>query len=102
MQSQNQESKITGTNCYNCKYVSEKAESVSSDELNNEGGIDPKDEFEMYRARETDLITLPDGSKEEVTDKKYCYHPKVNMYVTARMCCLYWDNDHVKRPWKQS
>jgi len=23
------------------------------------------------------------------------------MYVTVRMCCAYWDNDGVKRPWKK-
>jgi hypothetical protein len=80
--------------------ISEKAESVSQEELNEFGGIDPKNDFEMYRAQTTDLITLPGGSKTEVIDKKRCYHPKVYMYVTARMCCLHWDNDRVQRHWK--
>jgi hypothetical protein len=99
LQNQKQE-KVLGTNCYNCKFISEKAESVSQEELNESGGIDPKNDFEMYRAQATDLITLPGGSKTDVTDKRHCHHPKVNMYVTARMCCLHWDNERVQRPWK--
>jgi hypothetical protein len=96
-----QNQKIVGTNCYNCKYIHEKQEQVYSDELNNAGGIDPKNDFEMYRAETTDLITLPGDSKSDVTDKRRCHHPKVDMYVTTRMCCALWDNDNVKRPWKE-
>jgi hypothetical protein len=92
--------KIAGTNCYNCKFVSDKEEPVSPRELNNEGGIDPKDKDEMERAKKADLITLPGGLKTDSVNKKFCYHEKVVMYVTARMCCAYWDNEDVKRPWK--
>ena len=94
------EEKIIGTNCYNCKFVSDKEEAVSSQELNSEGGIDPKNKDEMDRAEKADLITLPGGSKADALNKKFCYHEKVVMYVTARMCCAHWDNKAVKRPWK--
>jgi hypothetical protein len=93
--------KIVGTNCFNCKYI-EKTETVNPNELNNNGGIDPKNEDEMKRAKEADLITLPGGDKTDSKNKGLCGHPKVKMYVTARMCCAFWDNDLVKRPWKQS
>jgi len=91
-----------GTNCYNCKYVADKVEAIYQEELNSVGGIDPKGDFEIYRAQATDLITLPDGSKDDAADKRHCHHPKVNMFVTARMCCALWDHDKVKRPWQQS
>ena len=97
---QNITKKIVGTNCYNCKYISDEKEQIYQGELNDEGGIEPKRDFEMYRAEVTDLITLPGGSKEDSADKRHCHHPRVDMYVTARMCCALWDNDRVKRPWK--
>jgi len=100
-QKQDENEKIVGTNCYNCMYV-KKAEEVDSNELNYEGGIDPKNKDELKRAKEADLITLPGGSKSDVTDKRFCEHPKIKMYVTARMCCAFWDNKRVKRPWKPS
>jgi hypothetical protein len=92
--------KIVGTNCYNCKYI-EKTETVNPNELNQEGGIDPKKD-ELKRAQKADLITLPGGDKSDSKDKGLCCHPDVKMYVTARMCCAFWDNARVKRPWKQS
>jgi hypothetical protein len=101
MQNQQQNEKIAGTNCYNCKYISDKAEAVNQEELNKAGGINPKNDFEMYRAEATDLITLPGGSKTDAADKRHCHHPKVNMYVTARMCCALWDNNRVQRTWKK-
>jgi hypothetical protein len=82
-------------------YVSQKDEQVSVEELNGEGGIDPKREDDTGRAQKADLITLPGGSKSDATSKRFCNHPKVQMYVTVRMCCAYWDNKAVKRPWKK-
>ncbi len=93
--------KVVGTNCYNCLYISKKEEPVAASELNDEGGIDPKTQEEMQKAKEADLITLPGGSKSDATSKKMCYNEKIKMYVTERMCCAYWDNKAVKRPWKK-
>lgn len=92
---------VVGTNCYNCIWVSKEKESVDPEELNAEGGIDPKNEEEMQKAKTADLITLPGGLKADATSKKMCYNEKIKMYVTARMCCAYWDNAAVKRPWKK-
>jgi len=97
--SQNQ--KVVGTNCYNCLYISEKEELVAENELNERGGIDPKTEGEMKKAQKADLITLPGGSKADVANKKFCYHEGIAMFVTVRMCCAYWDNRGVRRPWKK-
>jgi len=96
----NKVEKIIGTNCYNCKYIAPQETPVDSKELNDEGGIDPKNKDELERAKKADLITLPGGFKNDPTTKKYCNHEEIKMYVTARMCCGYWDNVGVKRPWK--
>lgn len=93
--------KIVGTNCYNCKFISDKEEAVNLEELNGEGGLDPENQEQTQRAMAADLITLPGGSKTDASNKKFCYNEKIKMYVTARMCCAYWDNEAVKRPWKQ-
>jgi len=82
-------------------YISKKEESVTSSELNDQGGIDPKNEEEMKRAKTADLITLPGGTKADVANKKFCYNADIRMFVTTRMCCAYWDNVDVKRPWKK-
>ena len=95
-----QQQKIIGTNCYNCMYVSKKEESVIASELNDQGGIDPKTKEEMQKAKKADLITLPGGLKTDAANKKMCYNEKIKMFVTVRMCCAYWDNSAVKRPWK--
>jgi hypothetical protein len=92
--------KVVGTNCYNCKFISDKEEALSPQELNDRGGIDPKDQGEMGRAMTADLITLPGWSKSDASSKKFCYNVKIKMCVTARMCCAYWDNEAVQRPWK--
>lgn len=91
--------KIAGTNCFNCMYISQKEEKTDSNELNDQGGIDPKNQEQMQRAQAADLITLPGGSKLDAASKRFCTHEKIQMYVTARMCCAYWDNAGVKRPW---
>jgi len=92
---------VIGTNCYNCLYISNKEEQVDPKELNAEGGIDPKTDEDMQKAQKADLITLPGGSKADAANKKLCYNEKLKMYVTVRMCCAYWDNKAVKRPWKK-
>jgi hypothetical protein len=96
-----QSQKVVGTNCYNCLYISKKEEPVDPKELNAEGGIDPKTDKDMQKAKKADLITLPGGSKADATSKEFCYNEKIKMYVTVRMCCGYWDNAAVKRPWKK-
>ena len=93
--------KVIGTNCFNCKFIANNNEPVVLKELNNEGGIDPKNQDEMNRAEIADLITLPGGSKTDANTRRFCYNKKIEMYVTVRMCCAYWDNDGVKRPWKK-
>ncbi len=93
--------KILGTNCFNCKFIANNNEPVVSQELNNEGGVNPKNNEEMNRAENSDLITLPGGSKADASSKRMCYNKKIEMYVTVRMCCAYWDNDRVIRPWKK-
>jgi hypothetical protein len=69
--------------------------------LNLQGGIDPKTPEEMQRAKTADLITLPGGSAADASNKKFCNNEKIQMFVTIRMCCGYWDNAGVKRPWKK-
>jgi hypothetical protein len=93
--------KVIGTNCYNCLYIANQETSTDAKELNDEGGIDPKNKEEMERAKKADLITLPGGSKTDAKTKRYCNNGQVKMFVTARMCCAYWDNVSVKRPWKK-
>lgn len=96
-----QQQKIIGTNCYNCIFVSKKEEPVDLSELNDQGGLDPKTPEEMQRAKEADLITLPGGAKDDAANKKFCYNDKIKTFVTVRMCCGYWDNAGVRRPWKK-
>jgi hypothetical protein len=92
--------KIVGTNCFNCMYVSKSPEPVDQAILNSQGGLNPQSPEEMQRAQKADLITLPGGSQSEVISKKFCNHPSIQMYVTIRMCCAYWDSSGVIRPWK--
>jgi len=82
-------------------YISNKEEPVVASELNDQGGIDPKTQEEMQKAQKADLITLPGWSKADATNKKICYNEKIKMFVTAHMCCAYWDNSAVRRPWKK-
>jgi hypothetical protein len=96
-----QQQEIIGTNCYNCSFISKKEENVDPKELNDQGGLDPKTSEEMKKAEKADLITLPGGSKADVATKKLCYNENIKMFVIARMCCAYWDNPGVKRPWKK-
>ncbi len=90
---------VIGTNCYNCKFIANQEKAIGPMELNEEGGIDPKNEGELERAKNADIITLPGGSKDDVVAKRYCNHKEVRMFVTVRMTCAYWDNERVRRPW---
>lgn len=92
---------IVGTNCFNCRYSSDNDEMVGLKELNNQGGIDPQNDEEMHRAKKADLITLPGGTKSDAITKRFCNNGAVRMYVTVRMCCAYWDNAAVRRPWER-
>lgn len=94
-----QNQKVMGTNCYNCLFIGKEEEPVNPSELNDQGGIDPKNQEEMNKAKKADLITLPGGEKSDAANKKLCYNENVKMFVTVRMCCAYWDNKGVKRPW---
>ncbi len=94
-----QNGKVLGTNCFNCLFIAKEDTPVSSDELNEQGGIDPKSDENMEKAKTADLITLPGSSKNEVETKRFCNNEKIEMFVTARMCCAYWDNEGVRRPW---
>ena len=64
--------KVIGTNCYNCKFIADKEMAVDPKELNDEGGIDPRNQEEMERAKKADLITLPGGSPNSSTQKLHC------------------------------
>ncbi len=81
---------------------------------NRRGGVDPTDEASLRRAEAADLITLPPGvpgtncancmwAKPLDTNvaKHWCVHEKVNLPITPRMCCKWWDNAKVKRPWEK-
>jgi hypothetical protein len=72
-----QNEKTAGTNCYNCTFISKKEDPVDIKDLNEPGGIDPKTQDEMERAKKADLITLPGGAKSDSTNKKfYCNENK--------------------------
>lgn len=94
--------KLTGTNCFNCMYISKNPEAIDQNTLNSQGGLNPQNEDEMQRAEKADLITLPSGARNDVISKKFCNHPDIQLYVTVRMCCAYWDSQGVIRPWKAS
>ncbi len=75
-------------------------------------GIRPHTEEEIKKFRHADLIVLPDtvegtncGNCKYASDKSdgmmYCKHPDIEIYVTDRNCCKYWDHPEVKRNWKQ-
>ena len=74
--------------------------------LNKEGGYDYTGKA-LDRAREADLVTLPEDIKgTNCADtncmfgkKGLCVHPRILLPVTDRMSCSWWDNTDVKRPW---
>jgi hypothetical protein len=59
--------------------------------------------FDESRANKVDLIILPESipgtscESCEHFDVDYCKHPKVEMNVSPRMCCYYWENPKAPR-----
>lgn len=81
---------------------------------NNKGGFSYADSLQVSRAKAADLITLPRNvegtncgncSFIKIIDKQkgtgFCIHPQVQLPVTARMCCAFWDNKGATRQWKK-
>jgi hypothetical protein len=68
-----------------------------------QGGIIPEN---LVRAQRADLITLPKGipgtncGNCKFQQDGFCTHPEVEMPVTKRMCCLFWDADGTLRAWE--
>lgn len=64
----------------------------------------------LERAKEADLITLPEniegtncGNCKFVDLKnKMCLHPKVAQKVSEKMCCALWDAEGVVREWENN
>lgn len=91
---------ITRLNCSNCKYVSsKKTVSVTSGELNVQGGTKNQTSEENMRARKIKLITLP--GKMKVTQKHWCDQPEVDQWVTEHMWCRMWEADGTMHPTKK-
>jgi hypothetical protein len=44
---------VIGTNCYNCKFIAEKEMAVDPKELNDEGGIDPRNNEENRKSQKS-------------------------------------------------
>jgi hypothetical protein len=71
------------------------------------------DKLALARAKEVDLITLPDDvegtncynckwiSMHKGKHGSMCTHPKVRQYVNERMCCILWSNKGEFRPFKR-
>lgn len=64
-------------------------------------------EDEAQRAAAADLVTLPKniegtncGNCKFFSDGQ-CMNENVSQPVTDRQCCVYWDAEGVKRPWKK-
>lgn len=75
--------------------------------VNNRGGYE-YDGGALDRAKDADLITLPIkivgttcaiGNCKYADKHMFCIHPKVQLPVTDRMTCGYWDNEDVIRKW---
>ncbi len=92
---------VFGANCFNCLFISKSQESVKVADLNEQGGLDPITEEDLQKAKKADLITLPGFAKLEVKNKRFCHNAHIEMFVTERMVCSYWDNKSVKRPWAE-
>ncbi len=90
---------VSGANCFNCLYISKNQKPVNPEDLNKQGGIDPITQENLQKAKRADLITLPGETELKVEAKRFCYNVNIEMFVTERMVCSYWDNKGVKRPW---
>lgn len=78
-----------------------------------DGGLRPRNEEEVKKFKHADLIVLPNniegtncGNCKYASDKSngmlYCKHPDLELVVTEKMCCRYWDHADVKRNWTVS
>lgn len=80
---------------------------------NELGGINETDKAALERAKEADLVTLPENipgtncynchwiSSYKNEEKGMCTHPRVRQYVNGRMCCILWTNPGEYRPFKR-
>lgn len=81
---------VIGTNCSNCKFLNTSSATKAEDgDLNPQGGMKITEPDKLKLAQTADLITLP--GKKIPTNKVGCKHPKIQQFVTERMCCGYWD-----------
>lgn len=75
-------------------------------ETNQMGGFDHEDNKEKKKFKHVDLITLPEDVKGtncgncKFWKKKFCTHPEIQLWVTERMCCAYWDHEGARRSWE--
>jgi len=80
-------------------------------EFTPDHGIRPTTEEQVKKFKHADLIVLPEkiegtncGNCKYAADKSggmmFCKHPDLELVVTERMCCKYWDHKDVKRNWK--
>lgn len=79
---------------------------------NDLGGINETDNPALQRAKQADLVTLPEHVEgtncynckwvtANKSNKSMCTNEKVRQYVNERMCCALWDAKGVYRPFKQ-
>lgn len=75
--------------------------------LNDRGGYDYTGDA-LLRAQKVDLITLPpniEGTNCSDTNctlygkNNFCIHKRIQLPITDRMSCAWWDNEDVIRPW---
>jgi len=82
--------------------------------INKQGGIDYNTNEQNEKAKEADLLTLPEEVEgtncsnckyitilDAKAGKGHCNHPKVRLNVTKRMCCALWDNKDSIRSFKK-
>lgn len=91
------------------------ARTISEDVNDADEGIAPHDDAERQRYAHADLITLPPGitgtncgnckyakKSADVDSGFVCVHPDlVDIEISPRMCCSYWDNEAVERSWAE-
>lgn len=77
-------------------------------------GINDIDAPAIKRAKEADLVTLPEDitgtncynckwiSQYKRVNYGMCTHPKVRQNVNKRMCCALWARDGMYTPFKRS
>lgn len=74
--------------------------------LNKHGGVLARTEIELKRAKNVDLITMPndiDGtncSNCKFISKGQCINPRVKQAVNNRMCCVLWSRPGEYRQFK--